>query len=255
MLAAWNMYDDELSILCEMFPSWEASALFLVLMEHQGGLESTIETVLSMETPAITREAISSATSTSLTQVSTTVVDQPPNRFILDEQFLRLPTHLDVSRDSTIRAGHNDHTYQNESLDGMLQERFVCREGWPTTRSRGWSSQKDPRSTRLLAEVASDAITTAKEKIITAGGGTTHLLVASHHRTRKSSILLSVVAKERMHQWYVSFHTRCDLTIPAEDRRYVAVLCPSVYTYFIRFVISLQPLISRYNSDDEAAKY
>ncbi|CCI47356.1 unnamed protein product [Albugo candida] len=208
------MYDDELSILCEMFPSWEASALFLVLMEHQGGLESTIETVLSMETPAITREAISSATSTSLTQVSTTVVDQPPNRFILDEQFLRLPTHLDVSRDSTIRAGHNDHTYQNESLDGMLQERFVCREGWPTTRSRGWSSQKDPRSTRLLAEVASDAITTAKEKIITAGG----------------------VAKERMHQWYVSFHTRCDLTIPAEDR-------------------SLQPLISRYNSDDEAAKY
>ncbi|KAL0591268.1 hypothetical protein ABG067_001299 [Albugo candida] len=111
----------------------------------------------------------------------------------------------------------------------MLQERFVYREEWPTTRSRGWSSQKDPRSTRLLAEVASDAISTAKEKIITAGG----------------------VAKERMHQWYVSFHTRCDLTIPAEDRSLQPlILRPQILNVFLQDVLVLALLLQVLSSID-----
>ncbi|KAG7378835.1 hypothetical protein PHYPSEUDO_009460 [Phytophthora pseudosyringae] len=192
-------FRDELAALRSMFPTWDVEVLEELLEAHQGSLESTVDSLLSMDVvpgdqvaqpPPAPAQAPRSPPRRS--RSPTAAASSSPSghsricRVKLPDDFLRLPT--DEFRELS------ELEERDAILARMLQDQFFRDE---VLSSEEFSSHFHDRSARqsqayppekTAAEIASETYTVMSEKLTS----------------------MSEVMKSKMHEMYMRFQMRND---------------------------------------------
>lgn len=191
-------FRDELAALRGMFPSWDVELLQELLEAHQGNMESTVDTLLTMDATPGAAEAHDSQPPPAprspprrprspITAPSSSPRGHPCGRVKLPDDFLRLPTydHRELSeqeeRDAILARMLQDQIFRDEVLSS---EEFSSH--FHDNRSMIPSQAYQPEKT--AAEMASETYTAMSEKFSS----------------------MSEVMKSKMHDMYMRFQMRND---------------------------------------------
>ncbi|KAK1930659.1 hypothetical protein P3T76_013980 [Phytophthora citrophthora] len=192
-------FRDEMAALRGMFPSWDVEVLQEMLEAHQGDMESTVDSLLSMDgqPPPAPAQAQRSPQRRPVAAPSSSPRGQPRRRVKLPDDFLCLPTDdfCDLSeqeeRDAILARMMQDQIFRDEVLSS---EEFSSHFH---DRSARHSQSYPPEKT--ASEIASETYTAMSEKF-----------TSMSESEWEMGVNCCVAMKSKMHEMYMRFQMRND---------------------------------------------